>query len=172
MLQYWISGREKTRLLKQCETEASRWLYFTTVHTGLASKQSPAPKSVTFSGQHPLRGLRYAERQTCAFCLEWTKGFYAYWDANILTHVYTLVELSWNLESALFSSFKYFPSMDFDSSCSWFCSGLDLALSEIIFKLLWSMNTILENLHIVVYTCVRELISTMCKTLRQCCSND
>lgn len=88
------------------------------------------------------------------------------------THLYALVEQSWNLESALFSSFEYFHSMDFDSSCSWFCSGLDLALSEIIFKLLWSMNTILENLHMVVYTRVRELISTICKILRQCCSND
>lgn len=57
-------------------------------------------------------------------------------------HVCTLVEQSWNPEGAFLTYFKYLCSMDFDSSCSWFCDGLDLALSETILKPLRNMNSI------------------------------
>lgn len=125
--------------------------------TALRAKQSPAPKSVIYSRQHPLCCLHYAERQMCAFPSRRNKCIlsilrHEYWHA----HVYiggTVLEPRRCF--ILSTSLKYFRSMDFDSNCSWFCSGLDLALSETILKPLWSMNTILANLHMDVKMCER-----------------
>lgn len=131
--------------------------------TASHAKWCPVPKSVIYSRQHPLCCLHYAERQMCAFRSGWTNAFSVYIGGTGLEYRRCFI---------LLTSFKYFCIVGFDSNCSRFCDGLDIALSETIVKPLWRVNTVLANLHMDVYMYARQLISNMCKILSQCCSND
>lgn len=174
MLQNCISGHEKTRLLEQSQPGAGRWLCFTTIRTRLACKTIPGPQNCYL--------LLPASPVLPALCREANGCILPRMNKCILStliykYSHTRVYVSRTvLESRrcffLLTYFKYLCSMDFDSSCSWFCDGLDLALSETILKPLRNMNSIWANLRMDVYMCVRELISNMCKILRQCCRND
>lgn len=106
------------------------------------AKQSLAPKRAACSHQHPL-------------CVSFSPD-----DPGILSvlrnkyshaHVYMGTTV---LESRrcfiLLTSFKYFHSMDFDSHCSWFCEGLDLALSETISR---SLRNLKYNFSKFAYGC-------------------
>lgn len=108
------------------------------------AKPSLAPKIVTYSGQQsPVLPALCREANGCILpqmnkCI-----------LSILIYKYSHARVYVGrtvLESRrcffLLTYFKYLCSMHFDSSCSWFWNGLDLAFSETILKPLRNMNSI------------------------------
>lgn len=96
------------------------------------AKQSLAPKPDTCSHQHPLV-ISFSPDE--AGILSVLRNKYSH------VHVYVGATV---LESRrgfiLVTSFRYFHSMDFDSHCSWFGEGLDLALPQTISRSLWNLK--------------------------------